>query len=45
MEKDYERSPIGERQLWREKLRNQLMNLSNRQTENNIIEKSAKFVR
>jgi hypothetical protein len=45
MKTDYEQSPIKERQIWREKLRNRFMNISDKQTENNIIEKSAKFIR
>ncbi|CAF1366507.1 unnamed protein product [Adineta steineri] len=45
MKDEYEQSMIGERQLWREKLRSRLMNTSNEDSENNIIEKSAKFVR
>ncbi|CAF1303736.1 unnamed protein product [Adineta steineri] len=45
MKDEYEQSMIGERQLWREKLRSRLMNVSNEESENNIIEKSAKFVR
>jgi hypothetical protein len=47
MKNEYEQSSIEERQLWREKLRNRFMNnnSSNQQLENNIIEKSVKFIR
>ena len=45
MKTDYKQSPIEERKIWREKLRNLFMNISDKQTENNIIEKSAKFIR
>ena len=45
MKKEYEQSPIEERQSWREKLRNRFMNPSDNQLEENIIEKSAKFIR
>jgi hypothetical protein len=45
MKNEYEQSSIEERQLWREKLRNRFMNISNQQLENNIIEKSVKFIR
>jgi hypothetical protein len=45
MKNEYEQSPIEERQLWREKLRNRFMNVSDNQLEENIIEKSAKFIR
>jgi hypothetical protein len=42
MKTEYEQSPIEERRLWREKMRNRFMN---KQLENNIIEKSVKFIR
>jgi len=42
MKIEYEQSPIEERKMWKEKLRNQFMN---KQFENNIIEKSVKFIR
>jgi len=47
MKNEYEQSSIEERRLWREKLRNQFMNNNNsdQQLENNIIEKSVKFIR
>ncbi len=45
MKTEYEQSKIEERKLWREKLRNRLINISDTQFENNIIEKSAKFIR
>jgi len=45
MKNEYEQSSIEERQLWREKLRNRFMNISNQQLEDNIIEKSVKFIR
>jgi hypothetical protein len=45
MKNDYEQSSIGERQIWREKLRSRFLNTSDKQAENNIIEKSAKFIR
>lgn len=45
MTTEYEQSTIEERQLWREKLRNRFINISDKLSENNIIEKSAKFIR
>jgi hypothetical protein len=45
MKTEYEQSQTEERKLWREKLRKRLMNTSDPESENNIIEKSAKFVR
>ncbi len=45
MKTEYEQSPIEERQIWREKLRNRFINISDQQSENNIIEKSVKFIR
>ncbi len=42
MKTEYEQSPNEERRLWREKMRNRFMN---KQLENNIIEKSVKFIR
>lgn len=45
MKNEYEQSSIEERQLCREKLRNRFMNISDQQSENNIIEKSVKFIR
>jgi len=45
MKNEYEQSSIEERQIWREKLRNRFMNISDQQSENNIIEKSVKFIR
>lgn len=45
MKDEYEQSRTEERELWREKLRNRLMNISEKQIESNIIEKSAKFIR
>ncbi|CAF4133960.1 unnamed protein product [Rotaria sp. Silwood2] len=45
MKNEYEQSPIEERQLWRDKLLNRFVNISNQQSENNIIEKPAKFIR
>lgn len=45
MTDEYERSPIEERRLWRDKLRNRLLNMSVKPLEDNVIEKSAKFIR
>ncbi|CAF5139109.1 unnamed protein product, partial [Rotaria sp. Silwood1] len=45
MKNEYEQSPIEKRRLWRDKLRNQFVNISDKEFENNIIEKSAKFIR
>ena len=45
MKTEYEQSQIEERKLWREKLRKRLINNSDQESENNIIEKSVKFIR
>jgi len=46
MKDDYERSPIAERQSWRENLLKRFVNNDNNQTDNqNLIEKSVKFIR
>ncbi|CAF0720675.1 unnamed protein product [Adineta ricciae] len=45
MKNDYEQQSDEQRQMWREKLRNRLMNISDKPSESDIIEKSAKFVR
>jgi len=45
MKSEYEQSLIGERRLWRENLQNRFINTSDKQSEHNIIEKSAKFIR
>lgn len=45
MKDEYEQSRTEERELWREKLRKRLINLSEKQIEDNIIEKPAKFIR
>jgi len=45
MKTEYEQSPIEERKTWREKIRNRFINISDQQSENNIIEKSVKFIR
>ena len=45
MKNEYEQSPIEQRQIYREKLQNGFINISDQQLENNIIEKSVKFVR
>ena len=45
MKDEYEQSRTEERELWREKLRKRLINISEKQLEDNIIEKPAKFSR
>ncbi|CAF2033922.1 unnamed protein product [Rotaria magnacalcarata] len=45
MKNEYEQSPLEERRLWREKLRNQFIAKLDEESENNIIEKSAKYIR
>lgn len=45
MRTEYEQTPNEERKLWRDKLQQSFINISNQQNQSNLIEKSVKFIR